>query len=170
MSQSRAADFCSDALLMIGQDLDRRGIKTFDVRCVAGLYIVEAGYQSPPALTPLSLHYTSDDIQRLDRETQERNGSGSAVQDLLSLGRVLWAIGAYMTVKSVRLLRIWNTDSTEGLPIVKIEYESARGERVVETLEGSAIYELCISAYKLRKASRVDEIEYTRFSSLPGSN
>ena len=45
----------SKALRAIGQDLEARGIKTFVIRCEADLYVVEAGYQSPPAPTPVTL-------------------------------------------------------------------------------------------------------------------
>jgi hypothetical protein len=45
----------SKALRAIGQDLEMRGIKTFVIRCEADLYVVEAGYQSPPAPTPVTL-------------------------------------------------------------------------------------------------------------------
>ena len=59
---------CSEALRTIGYDLEMRGIKAFVIRCEADLYLVEAGYQSPPAPTPVILHYTLDHIEQLDRE------------------------------------------------------------------------------------------------------
>ena len=77
-----SAIFFSEALRTIGQDLELRGIKTFLVRCEAELYVVEAGYQSPPAPTPVTLHYTLDDIEQLDRKARERSDRDSAVKDL----------------------------------------------------------------------------------------
>lgn len=66
------SSFNPDDLRMIGEDLDLRGIKTFAIRCEADLFIVIAGYQSPPAATPVTLHYTLNDIEQLIRTAQER--------------------------------------------------------------------------------------------------
>ena len=70
---------CSETLRTIGQDLDWRGIRTFVIRREANLFIVEAGYQSPPAVTPVTLHYALSDIERLEREARERNDHLSPV-------------------------------------------------------------------------------------------
>ena len=51
------SNFTSKALGTIGQDLDLRGLKTFSIKCEDGLFVVDAGYQSPPAFTPVTLHY-----------------------------------------------------------------------------------------------------------------
>ena len=159
----------SEALCTIGHDLDLRGMKTFAIRCEADLFVVDAGYQSPPATTPATLHYTSDDIEQLDRKAQERNDHVPAVRDLLSLSQILWAIGTYVTSKGARLLVVSNAASTEKMPVVTIEYETFQGDRVVDDLKGSAIYELCISIYKLRGASAVNNFRYKRFSALQES-
>ena len=129
-----------------------------------------AGYQSPPAVTPVTLHYTLSDIQRLDREAQERNDHVSPVKDFLSLSQILWAIGTYVSGKQARLLHVSNTASTGTMPVLKIEYETVQGDRVIDDLTGSAIYELCISMYKLRGTSSINGSRYTRFSVLSESN
>jgi hypothetical protein len=160
---------CSEALRTIGHHLDLRGMKTFVIRCGADLFAVDAGYQSPPATTPVTLHYTSDDIEQLDRKAQERNDDVPAVRDFLSLSQILWAIGTYVTSKGARLLIVSNTASTEKMPVVTIEYETFQGDRVIDDLKGSAIYELCISIYKLRGTSTIDNFRYKRFSALQES-
>jgi hypothetical protein len=43
------------ALRCIGQDLDRRGLKSFDIRLRGEEYIAECGYQEPPSPTPVSI-------------------------------------------------------------------------------------------------------------------
>jgi hypothetical protein len=154
---------CSEALRTIGRDLELRGIKTFLIKREADLYVVEAGYQSPPAPTPVTLHYNSDDIEQLDRKARERSDRDSAVKDFLSLSQILWAIGSYATSKGARLLSVSNNASTERMPVVKIEYETVQGDRVVDDRTGSAIYELCVSAYKLRGTPNINNIRYTRF-------
>jgi hypothetical protein len=165
-----SASFCSQALRTIGHDLDLRGIKTFLIRCEASLFVVEGGYQSPPAVTPVTLHYALSDIERLDREAQERNDHVSSVKDFLSLSQIFWAIDTYVSSKQARLLSVSNTASTGTMPVLKIEYETAEGDRVVENLTGSAIYELCISIYKLRGTSSINDSRYARFSALQESN
>lgn len=141
----------SKALRAIGQDLEARGIKTFIIRCEAELYVVEAGYQSPPAPTPVRVYYTLDDIEQLDREGRERDNCNSGVKDFLSLSQILRATGTYVGgKKGARLLSVSNNASTGTMPVVKIEYETAQGERVVDDRTGSAIYDMCVSFYKLR--------------------
>ena len=164
-----SAVFCSQALRTIGQDLDLRGIKSFLIKCEADLYVVEAGYQSPPAPTPVSLHYTLDDIEQLEREAGKKNDRDSVAKDFLSLSQILWAIGTYVTSKGARLLSVSNNASTERMPVVKIEYETVQGDRVVDDRTGSAIYDLCVSVYKLRGTSNINNIRYTRFRALQES-
>jgi len=165
-----SASLCSAALRTIGHDLDWRGIRTFLIRCEANLFVVEGGYQSPPAVTPVGLYYAVSDIERLDHEARERNDHLSPVKDFLSLAETLWAVATYVSSKQGRLLCISNTASTGTMPFLKIEYETVQRERVVDDLRGSAIYELCISMYKLKGTSSINGSRYTRFSALPESN
>jgi hypothetical protein len=166
MTTAISTSFCAEALRTIGHDLQLRGIKTFLVRCESDLFVVEGGYQSPPAITPVTLHYGPGDVTQLNRNSRERNDHLSAGQDFLSLSKILWAIATYATSRGSRLLSISNTTSTETMPVVKVEYETVQGDRVVDYLNGSAIYELCVSAYKLRRAADIKDIRYNRFSAL----
>ena len=161
---------CSAALRTIGRDLDWRGIRTFLIRCEANLFVVEGGYQSPPAVTPVSLYYALSDIERLDREARERNDHLLPVKDFLSLAEILWAVTTYVSCKQGRLLSVSNTASTATTRVLKIEYETVQGDAVTEDLTGSAIYELCIRMYKLKGTSSINGSRYTRFSALPESN
>jgi hypothetical protein len=143
---------CSEALRTIGHDLEMRGIKTFVIRCEADHYLVEAGYQSPPAPTPVILHYTLDDIEQLDHEEREGGDRDSGVKDFLSLSQILRGIGTYVGRKGARLLSVSNNALTTGtMPIVTIEYETAQGERVIDDRTTSAIYDMCVRIYKLRE-------------------
>jgi hypothetical protein len=164
-----SGSFCSEALRTIGHNLDLRGIRTFLIRCEADLFVVEGGYQVPPAITPVTVHYTFCDIARLDREAQERNDHVSSVKDFVSLAEILWAAAIYVNGRQGRLVSVSNTASTELMPILTIEYETAQNGRVVEDFRGSAIYELCITIYKLRDTSHKTG-QYTRFSTLHESN
>jgi hypothetical protein len=150
----------SEDLRAIGQDLEARGIKTFVIRCEADdLYVVEAGYQAPPALIPVTLYYTLDDIEQLDREGREGDNCNSGAKDFLSLSQMLRAIGTYVGRRGARLLSVSNNALTGTMAVVKIEYETAQGERVVDDRTGSAIYDMCVSIYKLRGRSRLRPLD-----------
>jgi hypothetical protein len=166
MTTAISASFCAEALRTIGHDLQLRGIKTYLVRCESDLFVVEGGYQSPPAITPVTLHYGPGDVEQLNRNSRERNDHLSAGQDFLSLSKILSAIATYVTDGGSRLLSICNTNSTETMPVVKVEYKTVQGDRVVDDLNGFAIYELCVSAYKRRRATDIKDTRYNRFSAL----
>jgi hypothetical protein len=153
----------SEALGAIGQDLELRGIKTFVVRCEADFYVIEAGYQSPPAPTPITLHYTLDDIEQLDHEEQQRGNHDSGVKDFLRLSQILRAIGSYVSWKDARLLSVSNNILTGTTPGVTIEYETAQGERVVDDRTGFAIYDMCVRFYKLRERLSADHVRDARW-------
>jgi len=165
-SESTSAIRCSQALRVIGQDLEARGIKTFVIRPEADFYVVEAGYQSPPAPTPISLHYTLDDIERLDHEGRERRDDDAVVEDFLRLSQILRAIGNYVTCKEARLLSTSNNALMGTMAVVRIEYEMSQGEKVVDDRTGSAIYDMCVSFYRLRGKLSVEHVRDTHWAHL----
>lgn len=158
----------SEALRIIGCDLEFRGIKTFSLCCDTDPFVLEGGYQSPPAVTPVTLQYGSDEFVQLERKFKERNPEPAAVVDLLSLPQILCAIGTYVTAKDARLVTVSNIFSTAATPVIRIEYKDIERGRFVEDLMGSSIYELCLSAYKAGETSNSTKknIRYTRFSHL----
>lgn len=165
-SESTSAISCSEALRAIGQDLEARAIKTFVIRPEADFYVVEAGYQSPPAPTPISLHYTLNDIERLDHEGRERRDYDAGVEDFLRLSQILRAIGSYVSCKGARLLSTSNNASMGTMPVVRIEYETSQGEKVVDDRTGSAIYDMCVSFYRLRGRLSVKHVRNTHWHTL----
>src|SRR5262245_56861850 len=165
-SESTSAIRCSQALRVIGQDLEARGIKTFVIRPEADFCVVEAGYQSPPAPTPISLHYTLDDIERLDHEGRERRDDDAGVQDFLRLTQILRAIGSYVTCKEARLLSVSNNALMGTMPVVRIEYETSQGEKVVDDRTGSAIYDMSLSFYRRRGRLSVKHVRDTHWAHL----
>lgn len=159
----------SEALRTIGRDLDLRGIRTFFIRCKVDFFVVEGGYQPPPALMPVTVHYDFRDIDRLDREAQEKNAHVSPVKNFLSLAEILWAVATYVSSKQGRLVSVSNTASTATMPVLTVEYETIQSAQVVDDFTGSAIYDLCINTYKLRCASSKTR-RYSRFSDLSESD
>jgi hypothetical protein len=159
--------FTSEAFRTIGEDLDLRGIKTFAIRCEDDLVVVEAGYQSPPAVTPVTLHYARKDIEELDRKARERNDYLSATRSFIYLSKILSSIGTHVSDKRARLLSLSNIASTGTVPVIDIEYETAQSDRVFERLTDSDVYALCVRDHKRRvRRPSLSDTRYTRFSSL----
>ena len=141
---------CAQALRAIGEDLEQRGIKAFDITCAEDCYVVQGGYQAPPNPMPVKLHYSMEDIRQLDREGREKRDQASASHDFLRLSLILRSIAGYIGRKKGRLLRISNNDVTGTNAVFRIEYTTADKERVVDERAVSAIYDICVSQYKLR--------------------
>jgi len=161
------SDFISNALRTIGRDLDLRGLKTFSLRCEDDLFVVDAGYQSPPASTPVTLHYCRKDIEQLERKAVESCDYLSATRKFIYLGEILSAIGMYIADKAGHLLTLSNMASTETTPVIDIEYTTVQGDRMVEHLTDADVYALCIRGYKRRQRKQsANDVRFTRFSSL----
>jgi len=141
---------CSQALRAIGEDLEQRGIKAFDITCEEDYYMVQGGYQDPPNPMPLNLRYSIEDIRQLDREQREKRCQSPEGHDFLRLPLILRSIAGYVGRKKGRLLRISNNAATGTNAAFRIEYANADDERIVDERSVSAIYDLCVSQYKLR--------------------
>ncbi len=140
----------SEILRVIGQDLESRGIKAFDIRNERERILVHCGYQVPPAETPVTLYYTPIDIEELKPQGTEKRGQPSNQGDFFTLSQTLRAIGGYVDQKKGRWLRLSNNDCPAADVVFRVEYETREGERVVDDRSGSAIYDLCVNMYKRR--------------------
>jgi hypothetical protein len=140
----------ADALRCIAQDLDRRGLKTFDIRLIRSEYIVECGYQDPPGPTPVTVHYTAKDLHDIDLLGESRRGEAASAKEFLNHAQIFRAIGGYLDRNEARLVRITNNDSQGKDVNFKVEYVTREGEHVVEDRAGSALYDMCVAMYKQR--------------------
>ena len=157
-----------EVLHSIGEDLELRGIKTFIIRCEDDFFIVDGGYQSPPAATPVSLYYSANDIRDLERKARQRKQYLSATRSFIYLPEILSSIASYVQDKESSLLALSNTESTLAITIIDIEYETFHGDRMSDRLTNSAVYELCVREHKLRaRKQNLADDRFTRFSSLP---
>ena len=151
---------CSQALRTIGEDLEQRGIKAFDITCAQDSYTVQGGYQAPPSPMPLSLCYSMEDIRYLDRECQGKRNQASDRHDFLRLSLILRSIAGYIGRKKGRLLRISNNIANGTNAVFRIEYTNADNEQVVDERAVSAIYDICVSQYKLRGNDLDSHVRY----------
>jgi len=140
----------SEILRVIGQDLETRGIKAFDIQDEGERIFVQCGYQDPPATTPVTLYYAPRDIKELRLQGEAKRGQSSGQRDVFTLSQTLRAIGGHVDQQKVRLIRLSNNDFLAADVVFRIEYETREGERVVDDRSGSAIYDFCVNMYKRR--------------------
>jgi hypothetical protein len=153
----------SETLRCIGQDLEARGLKTFELKPQGSRYVVACGYQDPPSDTPVALHYTQVDIEEIDRMGRAKRGKASSPKDFVTIVQIFRAIGGYLDKNQCRLIAISNNDLPSKELLLRVEYVTADGERVVDDRTGSAVYDLCVSMYKQRgKLKAVDGYAYWR--------
>ena len=139
------------ALRAIGQDWERRMLKSFDLKVDGDLYIAECGYQPPPSATPVEIQYTSADLRELNALGEEQRGRSGPAKEFLSQVQILRTIGGYLDRNRASLLRITNNVSSGEDFSLRVEYLSVDGEPTVDDRSGAAIYDLCIAMYKQRK-------------------
>jgi hypothetical protein len=142
----------TSALRCIGQDFERRGIKCFDIRYRAKEkeYLVQAGYQDPPAQTPVSIAYRAADLAELEKLGIKKRGQAVASTDFLSRAQVFRTVGGYLDKNEAQFVRITNNELSGGEPSLKVEYISRDRECVVDTYSGSNLYGMCVTMYKQR--------------------
>jgi hypothetical protein len=138
------------ALRCIGQDLERRGLKSFEIRLEGKRYIVECGYQEPPAPTPVSLHYDPKDIDELERIGESKRGEVAGTQEFINQVQIFRTIGAYLDKNEAQLLRLTNNHGKGKNALFKLEYMTRDGERIVDDHAGAAIYDMCVQMFKQR--------------------
>lgn len=141
---------CATALRCIGQDLEQRGLKSFDVRLEGTSYVAQCGYQDPPSPMPVTIEYTFKDLNDLDRSGEGKRGKSSSSKEFLNQVQIFRTIGNYIDKNEALLVRITNNDAAGRDSLFKVEYLTQDGERVVDDRAGSAIYDMCVTMYKQR--------------------
>jgi hypothetical protein len=103
----------------------------------------------PETLTAVDLHYTVQDIERLEYEGQARRQNPHRLADATSLSQVLRCMGAYLNQKCARLLKLAREDD-----VLTLEYETSLGSFMKESFSASGLYDLWVRMY-LQRADRV---------------
>ncbi len=147
---SVAAMKYATALRCIGQDLERRGLKSYDIRLERNEYVVRCGYQDPPSPTPVSIQYTVKDFKELDRLGSGKRDESAVSKEFLSQVQIFRTIGSYLDKNEAHLIRMTNNDSNGLESLLKVEYVTRDGEQLVDDRAGAAIYDMCVTMYKQR--------------------
>ncbi len=101
---------------------------------------------SQGTLSPIELHYTGGDIERLEEAGRARRGKSEKAADASSLSQVLRCIGGYLSQKRAHLSKISRDGDT-----VAIEYETSMGSQLKETLTVKDLYDLWVRMYMQRE-------------------
>ena len=96
----------------------------------------------------VEIHYSYDEIARMDQEAQRRRQGADAGSGAHSLSQVLRAVGAFVDQKQGRLLAV----TKEGQEI-SVDYESALKRQLAEKFTVASLYDFWVKMY-LRRQDR----------------
>jgi hypothetical protein len=95
----------------------------------------------------LDLRYTAKDMDRLEQQGKAKRQNIAGVPDVASLSQLLRTIGAYVTQKRARLVKIVRYRES-----LVIEYETVGGERREEAVSAANLYEFWAQLYLQRSS------------------
>jgi hypothetical protein len=110
------------------------------------------GQKSEPKREPqprwetVELHYTHDDIARMDSEAKSRRSAAGNRAEAHALAQILRAVGAFVDQKQGRLIGV----TKEGQEIA-IEYESAMRQNLREKFTVASLYDYWVKMYLRRR-------------------
>jgi hypothetical protein len=162
----------SQLLRPVGQVLEALGVETFKLRVEGETFRVRGERASkkkprstlkiawqllrgqrpkgPQIFTPSSgtieIHYSREDIVRLESEGKARRQAGDRAPDAHSVSQILRATGFYVDSKEGRLLTVTKTDYT-----VVIEYESRLSDVLTEEFTIPSLYNFWVALYLKRE-------------------
>jgi len=147
----------SKALRAIGQELVKRGIDLFDLRCLRTEYYLQCGDPTPPYVGLIELSFTDDDIFSLELAAASQRGGAFKFVEFEGLPEILRAAGRYVDNKEGLLLRVSNTDSSCDNDTMRLEYESRNGRNHVEEVPLTELAETARRMYKERSRGGANE-------------
>ena len=140
----------SKSLRVIGQELVKRGIDLFELRCLRTEYYLQCGDPAPPYVGLIELSFTDDDIISLELAAARQRGGAFKFVQFEGLPEILRAAGRYIENKEGMLLRISNTESGEEGETLRLEYEDRDRRNHVEDVPLTELAETARRMYKER--------------------
>jgi hypothetical protein len=107
--------------------------------------------KTAPAPSPIELQYSPKDIDRLEEQGRAKRTDPHRTPDAASLSQMLRSIGAYLTQKPARLIRLSRDEDS-----LSVEYRTTLGSVLRETLAVGELYDLWVRMY-LQRAERVSQ-------------
>ena len=102
--------------------------------------------ESQPSSGTLELHYSHEDIARMDSEGQRKRTGAPGSPEAHTLSQILRAVGAFVDQKQGRLLAV----AKEGQDI-SIGYESALKRELTEKFTVASLYDYWVKMYLRRR-------------------
>jgi hypothetical protein len=99
-----------------------------------------------PSSGLLELHYTRDDIARMETEAQSRRQAAGGRPEAHALSQVLRAVGAFVDQKQGRLTSVKMAGQD-----ITIEYESALKQNLTEKFTVATLYDYWVKMYLKRR-------------------
>lgn len=106
----------------------------------------EPAQDPPPSSGTLEIHYTHEDIARMDDEGQSKRTGAPGSPEAHTLSQILRAVGAFVDQKQGRLLAV-TKDGQE----ISIEYESALKRALTEKFTVASLYDYWVKMYLRRR-------------------
>lgn len=106
----------------------------------------EPAPEPQPSSGSLELHYTHEDIARMDVQGQSKRSGAPGSPEAHSLSQILRAVGAFVDQKQGRLLSV----SKNGQEVT-IEYESALRRPLTEKFTVASLYDYWVKMYLRRR-------------------
>lgn len=106
----------------------------------------EAAQEPQPSSGTLEIHYTHEDIARMDSEGQKKRTGAPGSPEAHTLSQILRAVGAFVDQKQGRLLGV----SKDGQDI-SVEYESALKRNSIEKFTVASLYDYWVKMYLRRR-------------------
>ena len=144
----------SKALRTIGQELEKRGIDLFELRCRRADYTIEYSDPKPPHTRLLEIYLSGEEIRSLDLDAARQRGGSFRLVTFDRLPEILRALGRYVETKGGEMLRISTTASTPERDAMRLEYEARDGRIEAEELTTSAIADIAMRMYRIRLTGR----------------
>jgi hypothetical protein len=140
----------SKALRTIGQELVKRGIDLFELRCLRAEYYLQCGDPNPPYVGLIELSFSDDDVISLELAAASQRGGAFKFVEFEGLPELLRAAGRYVDNKEGMLLRISNTESPLEGDTMRVEYETRDGRSHLEEVPLTELAETARRMYKER--------------------
>jgi hypothetical protein len=138
------------ALRCIGQDLVRRGLKSFQIKPEGGHFMVWPGGPESSVETRQVIRYTPAEIDLIDRAGEARRGK-TTDNEFLHQAQMLRAIGDYLDRYDSTLIRITKIDEQSAECPFRVEYRTREGDEVVDDRPGTVIFDMCVLMVQKRR-------------------
>ena len=106
----------------------------------------EASQEPQPSSGTLEIHYTDEDIARMDSEGQKKRTGEPGSPEAHTLSQILRAVGAFVDQKQGHLLSV-----TKDGQNISIEYESALKRNTTEKFTVASLYDYWVKMYLRRR-------------------